>query len=198
MPASFPRVRSEETGIGAARPRVARAWCGSTATRQRCEPEAPGVAWRGCGSGTEPGLDRSQPRGRRRPAWCWSFLPFHLLPSSIHSLAVRFDTCRLSAHAPVSIVEKGHFVGSLGREVGPIDFAALVQCAQMFHRRGDAFLDRVGWNGWRKGWPVPRQGHRRLRGYRGHLLSIPARHDPSEPARPASTWRGLHLSCSTP
>src|SRR5271165_6585375 len=43
------------------------AWCGSTATRQRREPQALCAAKRGYGSGPETGLDRKYPRDGTTP-----------------------------------------------------------------------------------------------------------------------------------
>lgn len=56
-------MRSKETGGLDCPPPSNAAWCGSGATRQRCEPKAPWLCTAGMRSGTDPGLDRSNPRG---------------------------------------------------------------------------------------------------------------------------------------
>jgi hypothetical protein len=73
MPASFPRVRSEETGTGTARPQAPRVWCGSAAKRQRREPEAfrageTGMRKRDVNRFRPPTNPRGQAPGRSRHA----------------------------------------------------------------------------------------------------------------------------------
>jgi len=60
--ASSSRMRAKETGVLDRPPPSGAAWCGSTATRQRREPQALCAAKRGCGSGPETGLDSKYPR----------------------------------------------------------------------------------------------------------------------------------------
>ena len=124
--------------------------------RERSDTAAPRAvgavlcSGRGCGGGTEPGLDRSNPRGDGARA-----VPVKppLFSHSLNSISfVHTSPVLPSAHAQgsgrlsgdaASIVEEGHLIGRLRRHVGPIDFAVFVPLPQSFHGRGDPCLNRA-------------------------------------------------------